>query len=96
MKELTFKLKGEWQTRRVWLNDRELLPGPSQRVWNHSPDGFNWGFGGYGAAQLALAILLKLCPKEIALFQYGGFKRKVIAGLPQADFEEQLTFVISA
>ena len=101
MKGLEFNLKGEWQTRRVWLNGRELLPGPSQKIWNHlgpplrNPDAFifNWGHsGGAGAAQLALAILLKLCPKEIALFHYGRFKKKVIARLPQADFEEQLIF----
>jgi hypothetical protein len=45
---------------------------------------------------LALAILLKLCPKEIALFHYGRFKKEVIARLPQADFEEQLIFMIAA
>ena len=32
MKGLRFKLKGEWQTRRVRLNGRELLPGPSQKL----------------------------------------------------------------
>lgn len=26
-------------------------------LWNHSPDGFNWGYGGSGPAQTALAIL---------------------------------------
>lgn len=26
-------------------------------LWNHSPTGFNWGYGGSGPAQLALAIL---------------------------------------
>ena len=26
-------------------------------LFNHSPDGFNWGYGGSGPAQLALAIL---------------------------------------
>jgi hypothetical protein len=44
-----------------WENvvKRERLdPRPSQRLWNHSPDGFEWGFGGSGPAQLALAILL--------------------------------------
>ena len=30
----------------------------SQRVWNHSPDGFSWGYHGSGPAQLALALLL--------------------------------------
>lgn len=35
-----------------------LSPEWSQRIRNHSPDGFNWGYGGSGPAQLALAILL--------------------------------------
>jgi len=30
---------------------------PRNRVRNHSPDGFEWGYGGSGPAQLALAIL---------------------------------------
>lgn len=25
-------------------------------LWNHSPAGFNWGYGGSGPAQLALAL----------------------------------------
>ncbi len=28
----------------VTKNDDLLMPGPSQKVWNHSPDGFNWGY----------------------------------------------------
>lgn len=35
-----------------------LTPQRSQRHRNHSPDGFNWGYGGTAPAQLALAILL--------------------------------------
>ncbi len=30
---------------------------PRNGLWNHSPDGFAWGYGGSGPAQLALAIL---------------------------------------
>jgi hypothetical protein len=30
----------------------------SLAVWNHSPTGFEWGYGGSGPAQTALAILL--------------------------------------
>lgn len=37
---------------------RQLDPRQSQKVWNHSPDGFEWGYAGSGPAQLALAILL--------------------------------------
>jgi hypothetical protein len=45
-------------TRNIYLDGRLLTPMRSQAVWNHSPDGFNWGYGGSGPAQLALAILL--------------------------------------
>lgn len=37
---------------------RMLYPNRSQRVFNHSPTGFEWGYTGSGPAQLALAILL--------------------------------------
>ena len=36
-------------------DDQPLNPRTDLR--NHSPDGFEWGFGGSGPAQLALAIL---------------------------------------
>lgn len=85
------KLKGNWKTRRVWLDGEELFPKESQKVYNHSPDGFNWGYGGSGPSQLALAILLKFFPKEIASAQYQKFKWDVIAALPQSDFEVILT-----
>lgn len=84
-------LKGEWATRRVWLDGKELLPTKSQQVFNHSPDGFNWGFHGSGPAQLALAVLLELMPKDDAVHLYQTFKRDFIANLPQADFEVSIT-----
>lgn len=80
-------LTGNWQTRRVFMDGRELLPERSQQIRNHSPDGFNWGYGGSGPSQLALAVLLELIEPEIAVSVYQDFKWTVIAGLPQADFE---------
>lgn len=55
-------------------------------VVNHSPDGGNWGYGGSGPAQLALAILMdffneKDKAKAIRLHQH--FKGEVIARLQQ-------------
>ena len=35
----------------------ELSPSRSQDLYNHSPTGFNWGYGGSGPSQLALARL---------------------------------------
>lgn len=42
--------------RTVVTADGERLP-PRNDLFNHSPDGFEWGYGGSGPAQLALAIL---------------------------------------
>lgn len=79
-------IRGEWASHRVWLDDRELSPERSQAVVNHSPDGFSWGCGGSGPAQLALALLLELTTKELALLWYQEVTWQIIAKLPQADF----------
>lgn len=84
------KVKGQWSSRMVWVDGVELLPGPSQKVYNHSPDGFNWGYGGSGPAQLSLAIMLLRYAPIVALQRYQNFKWKVIAALPQGDFEVEL------
>jgi hypothetical protein len=79
------KLQGSAITREVRLDGEWLDATPSQMHWNHSPDGFNWGYNGSGPAQLALAIFLKL--KKVAT-GYQDFKSKVIAELPMdEDFE---------
>lgn len=90
MKTVTaFHLKGDWQTRRVWLNGKELTPYRSQLLRNHSPDGFMWGYGGSGPAQLALAICIELFGKEAAQRIYQDFKFQLIAGIPQESFNRQ-------
>ena len=70
----------------VWLDGKQLDPGPSQKVHNHSPDGFSWGYGGSGPAQLALAIMLKLTGKPDG---YQKFKWDVIAKIPLRTFETE-------
>jgi hypothetical protein len=78
-------LKGEVETRRVWLDEKELLPDDSQAYRNHSPDGFAWGYGGSGPAQLALAVMLEIKGEA---FGYQDFKWKELAILEQdKDFE---------
>jgi hypothetical protein len=78
-------LKGIASTRDVYLDGIWLDPQPSQKYHNHSPDGINWGFGGSGPAQLALAIMIEITGKPDG---YQDFKWKFIAGLPQGkDFE---------
>lgn len=86
-------LKGNWATREVWLNGKKLNPSKSQKISNHSPDGFNWSYGGSGPAQLALAICLELYggkKNEPLQFDYQQFKWDYIATLPKSDFNIEL------
>ena len=61
---------------------------------NHSPTGFEWGYGGSGPAQLAYAILrryfnIKHDDKEaerLALLYYGDFKWDIVAKFPLNGF----------
>ena len=87
--KMIIKLKGDRMTRRVWMNDKELLSNRSLRLRNHSPTGFAWGYGGSGPSQLALAILIELYEDDIALELYQEFKWNCIAALPRGDFEFQ-------
>lgn len=58
----------------------ELSPAPSQKLYNHSPDGFQWGYGGSGPAQLALALLLDATTDpDTALAFYQNFKWQKVA-----------------
>lgn len=81
-------LRGDWRTRTVWIDGVLLSPKPSQTLWNHSPDGFNWGYGGSGPAQLALAILLSAgVRRDDAVALHQQFKWDIIAPLQQASFD---------
>lgn len=54
---------------------------------NHSPDGFSWGYGGSGPAQLAYAILFDVTndeDKTLALYQH--YKFAVISRLGRKDW----------
>ena len=90
MATTSFHLRGDYESRRVWLNGKELFPEESQKIKNHSPDGFAWGYGGSGPAQLSLAICIKLFGPEAAIKIYQDFKFNLIAGIPQESFERQL------
>src|SRR4030042_700571 len=63
----------------VTRDGQPLNPSKSQKVWNHSPNGFNWGYGGSGPAQLALALLLEETDHDTAVRYYQTFKWEVIA-----------------
>lgn len=79
-------IEGDWESKEIDINGNQLRPEPSQRVWNHSPDNFNWGYGGSGPAQLSLAILLKYLPKDVAVSLHQSFKFAVVSKWPQSDF----------
>ncbi len=58
----------------------QLSPAPSQKLRNHSPDGFQWGYGGSGPAQLALALLLDVTTiPDVAQAYYQDFKFHYVA-----------------
>lgn len=84
------EVKGHYEARIVEINNEFLDQGPSLKIRNHSPDGFNWGYGGSGPAQLSLAILMKYLPVEYALELYQDFKFSVVGKWPQSDFEIEL------
>ena len=79
----------------VTKDDVPLNPHPSQRIWNHSPDGFNWGYQGSGPAQLALALLYDVTGDEVVSVRlHQEFKSSVVAawgdtwGISDADIKE--------
>lgn len=79
----------------VYLDGEYLSPKHSQGIFNHSPDGFSWGYNGSGCSQLALAVLLKICDKGIAVSQYKQFREEVIAKLDKdSGFEIEIEWPI--
>ena len=65
----------------VLADGAALRPVASLRLRNHSPDGFNWGYGGSGPAQLALGILLQHTgDPQLAQDHYQSFKSAFVAG----------------
>lgn len=70
----------------VFIDNRQLDPRPSQKLYNHSPDGFAWGYTGSGPSQLALALLLHFTDEKFAQANYQHFKFDIIAQLPPRTF----------
>ena len=65
----------------VTKDGKPLSPKPSQKLFNHSPNGFQWGYGGSGPAQLALALLLDVTDDpELSVRLHQNFKRALVAG----------------
>jgi hypothetical protein len=53
-----------------------------RRITRHSPDGFEWGYGGSGPADFALNILSVFIGQRLAYLYHQDFKWKFIAGMP--------------
>lgn len=53
---------------------------PLSHIVRHSPDGFNWGYGGSGPADTALSILTDCVGKSVAEAFYQEFKQQFVAG----------------
>lgn len=65
------------------------LPPLLQGEARHSPDGFQWGYGGSGPAELARAILIEVFPTDPDVRHprcYRQFKFDVIARLDRDEF----------
>jgi Family of unknown function (DUF6166) len=55
-------------------------------LFNHSPTGFGWGYGGSGPAQLGLALLAdSLGDNDRAIRLHQDFKVKVVARWPEGE-----------
>jgi len=80
------EIRGDWGTKRVWIGGKEVRPERSLCVRTHHPDGFSWGDGGGGSAQLALALLLELTHEALALLWYEDVQSQIVARLTRDDF----------
>jgi hypothetical protein len=69
-------------------NGKQRVLPPRHDLRNHSPDGFAWGYGGSGPAQLALAMLADATGDDaLAQRHYQDFKFAKIAGLPRDSWQ---------
>ena len=69
--------------RQYYLGGKRLSLAESLKVRDHSPAGFFHGYLGSGPSQLALAVCLKLYPRQVAETVYHFFKEEYIALIPK-------------
>lgn len=70
------------------VDDLGSRPLPLVQNLRHHSTSFEWGYGGSGPSQLALALLYDyLQDSEKALNMYQTFKRMVVAQLPREGWE---------
>ena len=69
---------------RVAVGGKTAPLAPRLDLFNHSPTGLNWGYGGSGPAQLALALLANaLADDHLAVQLHQAFKWYWVARLPR-------------
>lgn len=72
---------------------------PRLDIRSHSPDGFEWGYGGSGPAQLALALVADCCGDEMARPEIYQRVKRLVASLPHDGWtltEEQVREAVAA
>ncbi len=69
-------------------DDEETPLDPRLDLWDHSPSGFEWNYGGSGPAQTALAILADATHDDrLAVLLHQDFKREFVARFDREGFE---------
>jgi hypothetical protein len=71
------------------LSQRNLV-----HLYRHSPDGFEWGYGGSGPADLALSILVDAVGTDLAEEHYQAFKGAFLATHSRDGFEIKLSEIL--
>ncbi len=66
----------------VCVNGRKRDLRPRNDIRNHSPTGFEWGYGGSGPAQLALALVADCCGASLAIPPIYQRVKMIVASLP--------------
>lgn len=79
------RIVGDVRTVEIVMSDGSgCAPLPvSQAGRKHSPDGFNWGYGGSGPAALAHSILAYVEGNQTADKLYTRYKSEIIAKIDQ-------------
>lgn len=77
---------------RLFVDGQEIRPEASQKIRNHSPGGFSWGYAGSGPTQTALAICLHIFQNSsVAEAIYQEFKFAFVTRWPIAQpFNEEI------
>src|SRR5437868_1145148 len=66
----------------VCVNGRKRPLRPRSDIRDHSPDGFEWGYGGSGPAQLALALVADCCGRSKAVPGIYQRVKRLVAAMP--------------